>query len=52
MSTQHNVYKIKRGGRMVIAMLLGLIIGLALDNIPIGYILGLNFGIAMDKHYR
>lgn len=52
MSTQRSAYQIKKGGRMVIGMLLGLIIGLALDNIPIGYILGLNFGIALNKYYR
>jgi hypothetical protein len=52
MSTGRNTYQGKKGGRMAIGMLLGLIIGLALDNIPVGYILGLNFGIAMGKYNR
>ena len=52
MSTGRNAYQIKKGSRMGIGMLIGLIIGLALDNIPVGYILGLNFGIAMAKYDR
>jgi hypothetical protein len=52
MSSEQNAPQIKKGSYMAIGMLIGLLIGLALDNYPVSFVLGLNFGIAMDKHYR
>jgi hypothetical protein len=51
MSTQQNTHHIKKGSYKVLAMLIGMIIGAAMDNIPVGIILGLSFGLALDKHY-
>ena len=34
-----------------IGMCLGLVLGLALDSIPIGFVLGLAFGAAADRRY-
>ena len=31
-------------------MALGMLIGLAMENIPIGIVFGLSFGMAMQKH--
>lgn len=50
MSAKRNAYQIKKGSYMALGMFLGLIIGLALDNIAIGIILGISFGTALDKH--
>ena len=52
MSTKGNAYQIKRGSHMALGMLIGMLIGLALDNIAVGLVLGINFGFALEKHYR
>jgi hypothetical protein len=51
MSTKRNTYQIKKGSYMALGMFLGLIIGMAMDNIAVGIVLGLSFGTALDKRY-
>jgi len=51
MSTKRNAYQIKKGLYMALGMFLGLIIGMAMDNIAVGFVLGLSFGFALDKRY-
>jgi hypothetical protein len=52
MSTERNTHQIKKASYKVFAMLVGLIFGMAMDNIPVGFILGLSIGVALVKHYR
>jgi hypothetical protein len=52
MSTQRNTNQINNASYRVLAMLVGMIIGLAMDNIPVGLILGLSIGVALDKRYE
>jgi hypothetical protein len=50
MSTNRNAYPIKQGGYRALGMLIGMLIGLAMENIPLGIVFGLSVGMVMQKH--
>lgn len=50
MSTDRNPNQIKKSSYKALGMLIGLIFGMAFDNIPVGFILGLSMGTALEHN--
>jgi hypothetical protein len=51
MHPERNTRQIKNAGYKTFSMLFGLFYGMLMDNISVGFILGLSIGTALDGSY-
>jgi hypothetical protein len=51
MSENREIHWNKKSHYRALGLLLGLLLGMAMDSLPIGFVLGLSFGAALDKRY-
>ena len=51
MSTEHNANWTRKVNWMAVGMLIGLLLGMALENYAVGFVLGISFGGALMKQY-
>jgi hypothetical protein len=51
MSTERTTRQIKKASYKMAGMLLGLLLSMIMDSIPIGFVLGLSCGTALEKRY-